>query len=318
MGPSMNMNLPKPGLTVRSAIVFFLLLASIPLHPAILSWDANQDQDISGFIVYFGRNPGVYTDTIDVGRTASYEIKGLEKGIRYFFAVTSYDSCYNESPFSPELSSICSDVPVSSATGAIAPRILNIQTIASDILLITFDGALEATTALDTSHYSVDGRTSLATHLNSDGNLVLLRIPPCEGGSHTLTVSGILYSNTASNPVAVDTSVTYQTDMTGVANSGAVGPSAFGLSQNYPNPFNPETRMGFSVTEAGPAVVTVFDLTGRRIRVLFDGEIRIPGVQRDLVWNGTDGAGNPASSGVYLVRLQQGRRVDTRRMQLVR
>jgi hypothetical protein len=64
--------------------------------------------------------------------------------------------------------------------------------------------------------------------------------------------------------------------------------------------------------------VNIFDLLGKRIRVLFDGEIRTFGPQQDLVWNGTDGAGNPVASGAYLVRLQQGKRMDTRRMQLVR
>ncbi len=299
-------------------LVLTCFLITHPLRPAVLSWECDNDPQTRGFIVYLGTASGVYSDTIDVGKASSYEIKGLECGIRYYFAVTSYDSCYNQSPFSPELSHLSPDAAVSRAAGAAAPRILGVQTIESDILLITFDGALEAATALDTSHYSVDGRTSLATHLNSDGNLVLLRIPPCGGGGHTLTVKGIFYSNPASNPAAVDTSVSIRIDMTGVVNSMAAGPSTFGLDPNYPNPFNPETRMGFSVAEAGPAAVAVFDLTGRRIRVLFDGEIRIPGMQRELVWDGTDAAGDPVASGVYLVRLQQGRRADTRRMQLVR
>jgi hypothetical protein len=317
MGFGMKSQFSKPVLSLRSAIAFFFLLASIPLHPAVLSWDDSQDRNTAGFIVYFGRASGVYTDTIDVGRTASYEIKGLTGGTRYYFAVTSYDSCYNESPFSPELTYVCSGVPATVSPDPVPPRILTVQPIGNDMLLVTFDGSVESTTALDTAHYTVDGGLALATHLNSDGDRVLLKTRPCVPGSHVLTVNGIRkeYPSTAA---AVDTTVHYRIGFTGVANAPMTGPSTFGLNQNYPNPFNPETRIGFSVMEPGPAVVSVFDLLGKRIRVLFDGEIRTTGSQQDLVWNGTDGAGSPVASGAYLVRLQQGVRTDTRRIQLVR
>jgi hypothetical protein len=314
----MNMNFSKPAFSLRSAFAFLLLLASIPLHPAVLSWDYDQDPHAAGFIVYFGKTPGAYSDTIDVGRTASYEIKELTDGTRYYFAVTSYDSCYNESSFSSELSYVCSETSASAAHDPMPTRILTVQPIGNDMLMITFNGSLETMTALDTSHYAVDGKCALATHLNSDGNLVLLKTHPCIPGNHTLTVSGIRIANPALKTAAVDTSVDYRISLTGLENAVYTGPMTFGLNQNYPNPFNPETRIGFSVTEPGLVVVSIFDLLGKRIRVLFDGEIRTFGPQQDLVWNGTDGAGNPVASGAYLVRLQQGKRMDTRRMQLVR
>jgi len=310
-------NFQKTGL-FRAALAFSLFLITMPLRPDILSWEYSHDPQAKGFIVYYGRASGVYSDTIDVGRTSSYEIKGLESGILYFFAVTSYDSCYNESPYSPELSHVFNSNVVSTAAGTAAPRILEVQAIGNDMLLVTFDGVLEPAAALDTSHYSVDGKAALATHLNSDGNLVLLRFQPCNGGSHTLTVTGVVNSNAAQNPAAADTSVTYTLGLTAVADSRLMEPRTFGLNPNFPNPFNPETRIRFSVPESGPATVSVHDLMGRRVRLIFEGAVETPGLQKDLVWNGTDDIGNAVASGVYLVRLQQGRRADTRRMQLIR
>ncbi len=98
-----------------------------------------------------------------------------------------------------------------------------------------------------------------------------------------------------------------------------VRPAGFTLFQNYPNPFNSTTSIRYDL--AGPSRVRleVCDLTGRCIRPLADGERRA-GVQT-AVWDGRDGAGNPAGSGVYLVRLEVHSGVqhfmDNRRMVLV-
>ncbi len=42
-------------------------------------------------------------------------------------------------------------------------------------------------------------------------------------------------------------------------------PLTFALSQNYPNPFNPTTTMRFSVTEAGPTTLRIYDILGREV-----------------------------------------------------
>ncbi|RPH94579.1 T9SS C-terminal target domain-containing protein [candidate division KSB1 bacterium] len=49
--------------------------------------------------------------------------------------------------------------------------------------------------------------------------------------------------------------------------------SDFALLQNYPNPFNAATRIPFELTEAGPVLLRVFDLNGREMSILQDGEM---------------------------------------------
>jgi hypothetical protein len=46
----------------------------------------------------------------------------------------------------------------------------------------------------------------------------------------------------------------------------------FSLAQNFPNPFNPETEIAFSLPELADVHLSVFDLTGREIAVLVNGE----------------------------------------------
>ncbi len=113
-----------------------------------------------------------------------------------------------------------------------------------------------------------------------------------------------------------------------------VGPAAFALSQNYPNPFNPTTTIRFTVAGVvapsgailsgveGPAAsgqqsadsrvkLAVYDLLGREVAVLVDGQQR-PG-EYTTTW---DASGMP--SGVYLARLQAGTFHETRSMILLR
>lgn len=93
---------------------------------------------------------------------------------------------------------------------------------------------------------------------------------------------------------------------TGVA--GTV-PAHFALSQNFPNPFNPATQIVFSLPNAAPVSLRVFDLSGREVAVLVNGVLQAG----DHVAH-FDGTG--LSSGIYFYRLQAGRLTQTAKMVL--
>ncbi|MCK5380975.1 MAG: T9SS type A sorting domain-containing protein, partial [Candidatus Latescibacteria bacterium] len=95
-----------------------------------------------------------------------------------------------------------------------------------------------------------------------------------------------------------------------------VVPKEFGLSQNFPNPFNPTTEIRFALPEAGHVQLSVFNLLGQEIRVLAEG-FRELGTYR-VRWDGKDGHGLEAATGVYLVRLEAGSFSATRRMVLIK
>ncbi|HLP15588.1 MAG TPA: T9SS type A sorting domain-containing protein [Bacteroidota bacterium] len=70
------------------------------------------------------------------------------------------------------------------------------------------------------------------------------------------------------------------------------------LSQNYPNPFNPVTEISFVVHDALPATLTVYDMLGREVAVLFDAR-----TQADVPYRFAFDASR-IPSGVYYYRLQ--------------
>lgn len=72
----------------------------------------------------------------------------------------------------------------------------------------------------------------------------------------------------------------------------------------------------FSLPEAAPIRVEVYDLSGRLVRTLADGPHE-PGTG-ELVWNLTDQYGIGVHAGIYLLRAQLGPQTWTRRISVVR
>ena len=93
-------------------------------------------------------------------------------------------------------------------------------------------------------------------------------------------------------------------------------PTAFALDAGYPNPFADQTTMDYRLDARGPATLEVFDLLGRRVRVLVDGE-QAAG-SHTAEWDGRDGAGRSVANGVYLIRLRAGDASATRRVSVLR
>ena len=93
-------------------------------------------------------------------------------------------------------------------------------------------------------------------------------------------------------------------------------PTAYALFDNYPNPFNPSTRIEYALPEPAVVTLSVYDVTGRRIRTLTEG--LQPAGTHTATWDGADAFGQSAASGVYLYRMEAGDYVETRKMLMVK
>jgi len=78
-------------------------------------------------------------------------------------------------------------------------------------------------------------------------------------------------------------------------------PAPATLAPPAPNPFNPRTALSFTLAEAGPARLAVYDLQGRLVRRLHDGELAAGAHVR--TWDGRGDGGRRLAGGPYLVRL---------------
>jgi hypothetical protein len=87
--------------------------------------------------------------------------------------------------------------------------------------------------------------------------------------------------------------------------------STFQLSRNYPNPFNASTVIKYSLPQASHVTLEIYDLLGRRVETLAQGEQ--PAGYHQMLWDASD-----HSSGMYFYRIQAGDYAETRKMVLLK
>jgi len=103
--------------------------------------------------------------------------------------------------------------------------------------------------------------------------------------------------------------------------SGEPVPTKYALEQNYPNPFNPSTRINYSIQKKGFVQLKVYDVLGKQVATLVDGEQDAGKYEVEFsVKGGSASAGNVISlaSGIYFYRLTSGNVSQTKKMILVK
>ncbi len=93
-------------------------------------------------------------------------------------------------------------------------------------------------------------------------------------------------------------------------------PKEFALEQSYPNPFRTETTIKYQLPEATHVRVVVYDVEGRVVRTLVDGEQKA-GYYR-LKWDGRTDSGRPAAAGMYIYRIESPKFTALRKVVLVK
>jgi len=108
-------------------------------------------------------------------------------------------------------------------------------------------------------------------------------------------------------------------EVTELSTAGSIGdilPQGYSLAQNYPNPFNPNTSIAFTLPNAGQAKIEIFNVLGRSIAVIFEGQAQAG--ENRVVWDGRDAYGSITASGVYFYRLTADNYTETRKMMLLK
>lgn len=145
------------------------------------------------------------------------------------------------------------------------------------------------------SNFPIDGEVGDEGEWN-----VMTETFPLTAGSHTFTF-------VANGPLNADFVQLLQVTVSGEA--GPM-PDGYSLSQNYPNPFRGMTNIQYELGNATSVTIEVFDVLGRRVAVLADGEQ--PAGPHAVQFN----AGHLAS-GMYFVRLNTPAGQLVRRMTVV-
>ena len=108
--------------------------------------------------------------------------------------------------------------------------------------------------------------------------------------------------------------VSSDTDVPAVAPADL--PSGYALHQNSPNPFNASTEIRYRLPRGEQVSLRVYNTLGQEVRILVDGVL--PAGEHAIHWDGRNGSGGPAASGLYFCRLTAGGFSQTVKMMLIR
>ena len=86
----------------------------------------------------------------------------------------------------------------------------------------------------------------------------------------------------------------------------------FELTQNYPNPFNPSTTIRYTLADVSEVRLTIYNTLGQAVRVLVNATQSAGSY--NVNWDGRDASGKLVASGLYIYRLEAGRKVAVRKM----
>jgi len=103
MHPVMRLAIQKVG--IRLLLVFYLFGGSnLSSQEISVTWIASEEEDVSGYKVYYGKASRQYRYCIHVGLSTDCTIPALPDSGTFYFAVTAYDTAGNESDYSEEIS----------------------------------------------------------------------------------------------------------------------------------------------------------------------------------------------------------------------
>lgn len=99
-----------------------------------------------------------------------------------------------------------------------------------------------------------------------------------------------------------------------VANEDELSPALNGFVNIYPNPFRGSTRIELNLKDGvNPYQIRIFNLRGE----LVYSHTGLQQGKLSLVWNGTDSGKRRLASGLYFIRLEQGKLKQTRKLMLL-
>jgi hypothetical protein len=99
---------------------------------------------------------------------------------------------------------------------------------------------------------------------------------------------------------------------TKVSEGSDSSPRQFRVSQNYPNPFNGETLIRFTLPEALPVTMEIYNLLGEKVVTIYLNEKLLAG-DHQVKFDGKN-----LSSGIYLFKIQAGQFKEMKKMLLTK
>lgn len=161
---------------------------------------------------------------------------------------------------------------------------------------------------LDNGMITTSWNTSKHVSLSADEVLFTLEFIARQSGS-TSNLFSVTSAVTASEAYRAGEGI-IDVNLLVVDERGAFDSDVFALYQNTPNPFNQHTTIGFVVPESVSGTLTIYDVTGKVVKVIEDDFTR--GYNQVTLTRG-----DLPANGVYYYQLEAGNHNATKKMMLI-
>lgn len=170
------------------------------------------------------------------------------------------------------------------------------------VLIRTYDFYIDQTDQadIDRGYWQIRDHEDNRAWFNTNGLTAAemreagLRQVDLEENDHFYWIQGVFTENFGHYAISVRSANDVQH---GVDIEDPNSPFRFGLEEPYPNPFNASTQIGFELSKLGWAKLALYDLTGREIRNLMEGEMNAGHYDYPL-------DASSLANGVYLLQLK--------------
>jgi hypothetical protein len=282
-----------------------------------LSWDAATDNvGVKGYKIFYG-TASVASDTasytlgpIDAGNVLTYDVKDLENGKTYYFAVTAYDAANNESEFySSEVSATPAPAGAAATTtdanDKTAPKVVSAAAPYKTLVKVVFSEAVKLPENKPEGAFSIKddflGTSLTITKAELDpadvgGKTVLLTTSTQKKSAKYILTAGIQIQDNNGNPIISGTSDTAVFNGTDIAAPPVteVKPAA----EEKPADNKPATDT------VAPSLISVKALDGNTVEVNFSEPVTLlPNATENFII--TDALDNTKITNVKKVAISQ-------------
>ena len=280
---------------------------------AVVTFTATAEDDVDGPVPVVATSASGSTfpiGTTTVGVTATDEAGNSSSGS---FTITVEDTK------APEIASV---TPSSATLWPPNHKMVSITVtaVASDIVGVT-SLKIVSVTSNEPDNGLGDGDTAGDIEITGDltVNLRAERSGKGSGRTYTITVEA---RDAAGNASTATTTVTVPRDKGKNTSASPASPDSeykvvmanpteYALANAYPNPFNPTTSITYELPEPTSVRLSVFDMLGREVAVLVDGE---KSAGRHSVRFNAEGL----TSGIYIYRIHAGTFTQTKKFTLMK
>ena len=271
-----------------------------------LTWDANQENDFSHYLVYGDLTADFEPDLskqLAIVDGCVYYDSTVTNGETYYYKLSAIDNSGGESEYSNEVEATPGTC-LNERGDVTGDGIVNIIDVLALINYILGIDSLDVSGQCR-SNCNYDGNNNIIDAL-AIVNIILGILQECPDGS---TCKPIVNRETVAFFESLKSYFSekdFNKIMTLVKAEMEV-PSKFNLNQNYANPFNPVTTIEYSLAKTSTVKLEVYNILGQKVTDLVYAEQGAG--QYKIQWDASD-----MVSGIYFYRLTAGDFSDTKKM----